>query len=290
MMNVTASYHLYAAITIFCWGVAYPVTTVAMGEFTSFGLAFLRYAVAAILVGVVIIKKGLKPPAPRDMIWFFACGLTGFVLYPIFFNYGCAVTPAAMSSTIVAVTPMITAAAAQFFLGEKLVGKQWAAILFAFSGVLVLLFDPGASVLSPGSLWLLGAAFCLGTYNFLQRKLTASYDSLRVSAYCILAGFLILIPLAANGIRDLAQTSLRGLICMLVLGVFSSAVAYISWAKAFSVAPSASSVSNYMFLTPFVAALVGFCISQEIPNGRTLLGGAIILSGMLLFQRFRKRG
>ena len=75
----------------------------------------------------------------------------------------------------------------------------------------------------------------------------------------------------------------------MLLGVFSSAVAYVSWAKAFSIAPNTSSVSNYMFVTPFLATLLGFFISGELPTGRTLLGGAIILSGMFFFQRLRKK-
>jgi drug/metabolite transporter (DMT)-like permease len=36
-----------------------------------------------------------------------------------------------------------------------------------------------------------------------------------------------------------------------LLGIFSSAIAYIAWTKAFSLAKQTSQVSNYMFLPRF---------------------------------------
>lgn len=288
-MKFSPPYHFFAAVTIACWSLAYPITTVAMGNFSSSGLAFLRYAIAGILLLVVVWVKKLTPPVFRDLGWFFACGLAGFVLYPIFFNYGCAATPSSISSTIIAVTPLMTAAAARIWFGECLTRLQWGSILLAFGGVTVLLWKPGERSLSADTLWLLGAAVCLAAYNLVQRKLTGRYTSLQVSAFSILAGFLLLVPFAPAGIFDLSHSTSSGVICVLLLGVFSSAVAYVSWAKAFSIAPNTSSVSNYMFVTPFLATLLGFFISGELPTGRTLVGGGIILTGMFFFQRLRKK-
>ncbi len=288
-MKLTFPYHFFAAVTIVCWSLAYPITTIAMQNFSSFGLAFLRYAIAGLLLLAVVWLKKLKPPGLRDLGWFFACGLVGFVLYPILFNYGCAVTPSSTSSTIVAVTPLITAAAARVWFEERLTWLQWGSILAAFGGVAVLLLNPGERAPSAGTIWLLGAAFCLAAYNLMQRKLTGRYTSLQVSAFSILAGFLLLLPFAPRGIADLSHASPSGILCALLLGVFSSAVAYVSWAKAFSIAPNTSSVSNYMFLTPFLATLLGFLISGERPTVRTLVGGVIILTSMFSFQRLRRK-
>ncbi|MEA4933306.1 MAG: DMT family transporter [Lawsonibacter sp.] len=287
-MKLTPRYQFYAAVTIVFWSLAYPMTTIAMRDFSSFGLAFLRYAIAGLLILAIVWLKKLKLPAPRDLGWFFACGLAGFVLYPIFFNYGCTATPSSVSSTMIAITPLITAAAARFWFGERLVLLQWGSILLAFGGVLVLLLKPGEHF-SANTLWLLGAAVCLAAYNLMQRKLTGQYSSLQASAFSILAGALLLLPFSPRGLADLLHASAAGIISMVVLGIFSSAVAYVSWAKAFSIAPSTSSVSNYMFLAPFLATLLGFFISGELPTGRTLVGGAIILTGMFFFQRLRKK-
>ena len=39
-----------------------------------------------------------------------------------------------------------------------------------------------------------------------------------------------------------------------------------------------------MFLTPFATTLLGFLMAGEVPDRPTLLGGAIILLGMLVFN------
>ncbi|WP_207706694.1 DMT family transporter [Acetobacterium tundrae] len=53
---------------------------------------------------------------------------------------------------------------------------------------------------------------------------------------------------------------------VLILGVFSSAIAYVAWTKALSVAEKTSQVSNNMFLTPFLTSVLGFLIAGEIPE------------------------
>ena len=69
-----------------------------------------------------------------------------------------------------------------------------------------------------------------------------------------------------------------------ILGIFSSAVGYICWAKAFSKAKKTSQVSNYMFVTPFLASIFGFIFAGEVPDKATLVGGGIILFGVLIFN------
>ena len=65
---------------------------------------------------------------------------------------------------------------------------------------------------------------------------------------------------------------------------FSSAVAYAAWAQAFKKADKASSVSNYMFVTPFLTSLMGYVFLGERLDGPTILGGAVILLGVFLFN------
>jgi drug/metabolite transporter (DMT)-like permease len=79
------------------------------------------------------------------------------------------------------------------------------------------------------------------------------------------------------------------LVYILILGVFSSTVAFIAWSKAFAKAKDTSSVSNYMFVTPFLASVLGVVIGGETIAPSTVLGGLIILAGLLLFNLSGRR-
>ena len=71
--------------------------------------------------------------------------------------------------------------------------------------------------------------------------------------------------------------------CVLILGIFSGTAAYAAWSQALAKADKISSVSNYMFLTPFLAGFLGFAIAGEVPDTPTIAGGAVILSGLFMF-------
>ena len=74
------------------------------------------------------------------------------------------------------------------------------------------------------------------------------------------------------------------LLYVAILGVFSGGIAYVAWANAFARAEKASQVSNYMFVTPLLAAVFGFLMAGEVPDRGTLAGGGVILLGVLLFN------
>jgi drug/metabolite transporter (DMT)-like permease len=53
---------------------------------------------------------------------------------------------------------------------------------------------------------------------------------------------------------------------------------------AFERAPNTAAVSNYMFVTPFLATLLGFLVTDERPDFSTLAGGAVILCGVFIYN------
>ena len=74
------------------------------------------------------------------------------------------------------------------------------------------------------------------------------------------------------------------LLYIVILGIFSSAIAYVTWAQALKKATRTSSVSNYMFITPFLTTLLGFVLTHEKPDGSTIAGSLVILTGVLIFN------
>jgi drug/metabolite transporter (DMT)-like permease len=283
------NFHPYAVMAIVGWALAYVYTRVALQHFSAYSLGFLRYFLASCVLAALVALFKVRPPAKKDLGLFLTSGILGFSLYVIVFNIGSATVTSATASVIVSTAPVITALLARVFYGERLSALQWFAIAVEFIGVAVLALGNGIFMLNAGVLWLALAALALGSYNLTQRTLTRSYTAFQASAFSIFAGTLVLAVFAPSSIGELPGAPPDQLYAVAILGVFSSGAAYVAWSKALETADDTSSVSNYMFLTPFAAALLGFIIAGEVPDSSTLLGGTIILAGVLAFNLGKRR-
>ena len=96
---------------------------------------------------------------------------------------------------------------------------------------------------------------------------------------------ILLSPWSVQAAKEIVDASLPVIGAVLVLALLCSVVAYISWSKALSIAEKTSYVTNYMFVTPFLAALWGWLLIREVPDMGTLVGGIIIFCGLLLFNK-----
>jgi len=107
---------------------------------------------------------------------------------------------------------------------------------------------------------------------------------LQTSAFSIFFGTVLLSVFSPISIKEASDAPALQWLYLIVLGIFSSAIAYVSWSMAFAKAKQTSQVSNYMFITPFLTSIFGFLIVHEIPEFSTLIGGGIILIGVFVFN------
>lgn len=277
-------YQPYALATIFCWSLAFVFTRMTLSYFSAASLGFLRYLVASAALIVIAVIKKIKPPKPADWLLFLVSGFFGFFLYMIAFNKGLSSVPAATASVVNATVPVVTALIAGVVYREKVRGFQWVAVVIELIGIAVLTVMSGGLTQSGGLVWLFLAALSLSTYNILQRKLTKKYTAMQASTYSIFAGTLMLAFFSPTAFRELAAAPAAQYIYVALLGVFPSAIAYVSWSVAFSKAERTSQVSNFTVLTLFFTSLLGILILGETPNAATLVGGGITLAGVLLFN------
>lgn len=283
-MRFKNSYHPYAATTILFWSMAFVFTRLALPYFSGYSLGLWRYAAAsAVLLPVALVTR-MQPPRLRDVPWFLLAGAVGFAVYMVVFNLGSRLVSASTGSVMLATTPILTALLARIVYREKLTPLQYAAIGLSFSGVVVLTVLRGGFTFGGGIAYMLLSAFLVAVYNLLQRKLTKSYAPLRSTAISIFFGTAMLCVFLPDAVTELAAAPPIAYLYVLILGIFSSAVAYCAWSKALSLAQNTSSVSNYMFVTPFVTTLLGLWIAGEPVELSTMAGGLLIIAGLLLFR------
>jgi drug/metabolite transporter (DMT)-like permease len=142
----------------------------------------------------------------------------------------------------------------------------------------------GVFSINKGLFWLFLAVLGLSSYNLIQRYLTKTYTALQASTYSIFIGTIMLAIFAPASLRELSGAPPIQYLYLAILGIGSGALAYVSWAAAFSKAKQTSQVSNYMFITPFLTTLLGFLLAGEVPDRSTLYGGVIILAGVYIFN------
>lgn len=283
-MKFKDSFHPYAITTIIFWSCAYVLSRLALTYFTAYSLGFLRIIIASVVMLAVVIITKMKRPALKDVKWFLAAGASGFALYLIAFNTGQAILNSSTSSVVIATIPVVTSVLARVILKEHLRLIQWVSTAVSFMGVIILTVMSGGLKLNIGILWLIAAVILLSFFNILQRKLTKMYSALQTSAFSIFAGALLLSVFLPSSVSQVLKAPSIQLVYIVILGIGSSAIAYCAWAAAFSKAEKTSSVSNYMFITPFLASIMGVIIGGETIQLPTIIGGLIILAGLLLFN------
>jgi len=285
-MNFKLNYHIFAIISVLGWANGFVFTRLALQYFEPVSIAFLRYLLGSLVLLVVAIALKIKPPAREDWKWVILCGMSGFAVYMTIFVLVSVTINAATSSVIIATVPIFTALMAWVFYKEKLKPVQCFACGLEFLGILVMALIALQLDANIGAmLILLFGAGLLAIYNITTRKLVKKYSPLQVTIYSMFVGTIGLSIWIPNSISDI-QSGIPpiGYFHIFVLGAFSSAIGFVTWALALKHTPKVSYVTNYMFITPFLTTLLGFWLANEVPGLETILGGALILSGLAIFN------
>jgi drug/metabolite transporter (DMT)-like permease len=269
-------------VTIMAWASAFPAIRAGLLAFGPLELGAARFAIAAAPAALFLIIK--RPALPRwSEAWrFFVGGLFFVALYTTLLNLGEQTVSAGPASFIINVNPIITAAFAMMFLGERFNRRAWAGTAVSFAGIgLIALGEGDAMRIDAGALLVLGSAFCNSITTVVQKPLFARHKPLTVSAWNMVIGAVLLSPFLPGALAQVPAASTEGLVAAIYLGIVPSLIAYGSWTIVLSRLP-ASRASNFMYCVPPVATLMGFLWLGEAPSALSLIGGAMALGGVVL--------
>ena len=165
------------------------------------------------------------------------------------------------------------------FLKEKVTAKIWIAIFIGFLGVLIIM-RPGLSIFEFKALIPLSAAFFLGLYQVVTRKVSEQDENETSLLYSGITGIIVMASLC---VFFWQPVTLEFIPFFVGVGFFYSMGLYlqiIALSKS-----SASIIQPFHYTLIFWAIILGYIFYNDVPDLFTVIGGTIIaLSGIYVFR------
>lgn len=182
--------------------------------------------------------------------------------------------------------PLMIALLSAWWLGERLDGRRWLAIVMGFAGVL-LVIRPGSQAFHPAILLSVVNAVLYAVFNMLTRRMAATESPAATQLMSAIGATLVLTPFALAQWQTPAdwQTWAVIAVCGLCggLGHFGVALAHRY--------ASAAVLGPFLYQQIVYMALWGWLLFGQVPDA-FVVGGAcvVVASGLyLLFLEMRRR-
>jgi drug/metabolite transporter (DMT)-like permease len=249
-------------------------------------VGWLRYALGALVVLPAVLRAGVSRLAPSRHGLQFLRGVFHAGGLMLWF----AALPAVSLAELTAIGfsgPLFICLGAVLFLGERMSGARWLAVLAGFGGVLLVVhpWEGGFAGPTTGTLLMLASAPVFAG-SFLVAKVLTRHDHSDVIVFWQhLWVAVLMLPFAVAGwtMPDAAQWGL------LVLCGLLGAAGHYCMTRAFRVA-DISATQPVKFLELVWASLLGFAVFGTVPAGWTLAGGVVILASTLWLAQRESRG
>ena len=250
-------------------------------------VGWLRYSLGALVMLPPALRLGLGQLWSKNQRLQFVRGAFHAVGLVVWF----AALPLISMAELTAIAfsgPLFVCLGAVLFLGERMSGARWLAVLLGFGGVILVVkpWDAESFSLAHRGALLMLAATPLFAGSFLVAKLLTRYDRSDVVVFWQhLWVSVLLLPFAVAGwsMPDATQWLL-----LILCGFLGSAGHYCS-VRAFQVA-DISAVQSVKFLDLVWASLLGLAVFGTVPEAWTMFGGIVILVSTLWLARRESRG
>lgn len=274
------------------FGVSPVASKFAADGFPVFTVAALRVliATAAFIPILFFVRPRWPRPSGRECAWFLLLGATGFLIFSGLYFLGLQLSSASHAVVVFGAGPMITALFAALILKEALSLEKVAGIVITLAGVVVIVASSGTGLSSGsvlGDLALLGAITSWGFYSIYAKPLIATFGPIVVTAYSVMAGTLLLTPIALLTGMDLATLTMApgdAWLGILFSGLVSTVIAYILWNRGVrSIGPTLTMV--FSNLAPVWGFITAYVLRGEVITAWHLLAGACVIAGVFLANR-----
>ena len=285
--SIHRSAYIAAGLTVILWASAFAGIRAGLESYSPASVALLRYLVASVILLIYAIVTRMPLPEGKDVPQIALIGFLGFSAYNVALNAGEVAVSAGTASFIVASAPIFMALFAMFFLKEQLTIRGWGGIAISVAGVALISFGTGDNLqLNPPVLLNLAAAIMQAMYSIMQKPLLKTYSPIMLVTYAVWTGTAFLLVFLPGLIREIPEARASATWAVIYMGVLPGAAGYVAWSIALS-RLSASVAGSFLYLVPAFAVLIAWFWLGELPAISAIFGGVLIVSGVILVNRFK---
>lgn len=266
--------------------IAGKYTTLDLGPLTT---TLLRYLIALLFLSGLLFhyKRRALILRGRDIVPALLLGLFGIVGYHYFFFQSLRYTEVANTAIINALSPVLTSLAAAVLIKERLSRGNYAGVLVAFIGVLLLLSRGDSDTIlnlrfNKGDLLMLLSVISWMVYALLIRTMLDRYSGFTLTFYATLFGVVMLLVLAPQEapLGDIREISRASLLAVVYMGICGSGLGYLLYNLSIrEIGPTRTSSFVYSVI-PLIVAVLALLFFQQPITPIMIVSMMLILIGL----------
>ena len=292
--------YLYALASVLAWSTVSTAFKLSLRHLTPLGLLLFSAAFATLFLGVYnLARHGGKFIKPAFSGWkrSLAAGLLNPFVYYLMLFEAYRRLPAQQAQVLNYTWAIVLSLLSILILRERFRARDMLALGLSFIGVAVISTE--GRILSLQFTDPLGAALAVSTslvwagYWILNMKDSRAAESklvlnflvgtLATALYALLRG-----KLNATGLFNPGGIYLWGILGGLYVGIFEMGLTFILWQKALEKSHNTASVSNLIFLTPFISLAFIALVLKEAIHPATLIG-LVVIVGSNLWEKGKRQ-
>jgi drug/metabolite transporter (DMT)-like permease len=289
--------HLSLLLTAMIWGATFVAVKYVVERTGPEGVLLMRSWLASVCFILLLALTWRSVPRMPAKVWrrLLLIAFCGSVVNNVAIAVGQSYLAAALASLIVTSNPIFTTIFSRILLGEPLTRRKLTGIAIAFTGFLIVLLWGGSNASfsvdnATGILILICAPLGWAIYTVLSKPLLADYEPHVVAGLTTILGAVMLAPVFIffpGVFADAAGLGWRGWLAAGTMSVLAIFVGYILWYRGLR-RLQPSQVAVYVYLVPFFGVLSAWLLLGETITVWLLLGGATILTGVVVTNSGRR--
>jgi len=288
----TVKVYLAAVLSMLFWGLSFVWFKIAVNWYGPVTIIFLRLMMSGVLMMLfMLLSRTWQNVKRKDLKYFLILSFLQPFCYFLGESFGLTFVSSTIASVIIATIPLFSPFAAYYMVREKVTLPVVVGIVFSFTGILLMLFNPDLSLdaAPQGILLLFVAVFAAVGYSVIIRKVSPEYNPVTIITYQNLVGAVYFLPLFLifDFKHFITVIPTRELIlAMLQLAFFASTLAYVFYIIAIK-GIGVIKANVFTNLIPVFTGIFSFFILHESFTAVKVTGIVLVLFGVLVSQSRR---